>query len=68
MPMIYLVTQCLKHYQMMKINLINLVEKKDTLNNPDDSNNGYIVKVDLSCTDNIKEETKDIPFFPENKI
>ena len=41
---------------------------EETLNFPDDSNIGYIVEVDLSYPDNIKEKTKKFPFCPENKI
>ena len=41
---------------------------EEILNTPDDSDIGYFVEVDLKYPDNIKEETKNFPFTPENKI
>ena len=41
---------------------------EDILNTPDDSDIGYFIEVDLRCPDNIKENTKNFPFCPENKI
>ena len=37
------------------------------LNTPDDSEIGYFLEVNLIYPDNIKQKTKDFPFFPENK-
>ena len=39
----------------------------DILNTPDDSDIGSFVEVDLKCSDNIKEKTKNFPFAPVNK-
>ena len=38
------------------------------LNTPDDSDIGYFIEADLNYPDDIKEETKNFPFCPENKI
>ena len=40
---------------------------KESLYTPDDSGIGYFIEVDLKYPDNIKEKTKNITFFPENK-
>ena len=40
---------------------------EEILNTPDDSDIGYFLEVDLKYPDNIKEKTKNFPFFPENK-
>ena len=41
---------------------------EEILNTPDDSDVGYLVEVDLSYPDIIKEKTKDFSFCPENQI
>ena len=43
------------------------VNIEEILNNPDDSDNGYFIEVDLKYPVNIKEKTKNFPFAPENK-
>ena len=43
------------------------VKLEDILNIPDDSDIGYLIKVDLKSPDNIKEKTKIFPGAPENK-
>ena len=40
---------------------------EEILNTPGDSDIGYFLEVDLKYPDNIKEETKNFPFCPENK-
>ena len=40
----------------------------ESLNTPDDSDIGYFLEVDLKYPDDIKEITKNFPFFPENKV
>ena len=42
----------------------NNVKIEDILNNPDDSDIGYFIEVDLTYPDNIKEKTKHFPFAP----
>ena len=44
------------------------VKLEDIINNPDGSDNGYSIEVDLRYSDNIKEETKYFPFAPVKKI
>ena len=41
---------------------------QEIINTPDDSDIGYFVEIDLRYPDDIKEETKNFPFAPENKI
>ena len=41
---------------------------EEFLNAPDDNDIGCFFEVDLRYPDNIKEETKNFPFAPENKI
>ena len=41
---------------------------EETLNNPDDTDIGYFVEVDLRYPDNVTEKTKNFTFCPENKI
>ena len=41
------------------------VKLEDILNNPDESDIGYFVEVDLSYPDNIRQKTKHFPFAPE---
>ena len=43
------------------------VELEDILNTPDDSNIGYFIEVDLTYSNNIKENTKNFPFATVNK-
>ena len=43
------------------------VKVEDLLNNPDDSDIGYFIEVDLKNPDNLKEKTKHFPFAPLNK-
>ena len=43
------------------------VKLEDILNTRDDSDIGYFVEVDLKYPDNIKQQTKNFPFAPENK-
>ena len=43
------------------------VKLEDDINTPDDKDNGYFVKVDLTYPDNIKEKTKNFPFATVNK-
>ena len=38
------------------------------LSNPDDSEIGYFVEVDLIFSDEIKDKAKNFPFCPENKF
>ena len=45
-----------------------LSELDDKLKTPDDSDIGYFVELDLKYPDQIKEETKNFLFPPENKI
>ena len=45
----------------------NNVKLEDILNTPDDSNIGYIIEVDLTYPNNMKEKTKNFPFAPVNK-
>ena len=45
----------------------NTVKLEDILNNPEDSDIGYFIEVDLKYPDNIKEKTKKFPFAPMNK-
>ena len=45
----------------------NNVKLEDILNNPDDSNIGYFIEVDLTYPNIIKEKTKNFPFTPLNK-
>ena len=52
-------------YDEIKFN--NNVELEDILNTPDDSDIGYFIEVDLKYPDEIKEETKNLPFAPMNK-
>ena len=40
---------------------------EEILNTPDDSDNGYFLKIDLKYPDDIKGKTKNFPFCPENK-
>ena len=40
---------------------------EEIINTPDDSDIGYFLEVDLKYPDNIKEKTKNFPFFSENK-
>ena len=40
---------------------------EEILNTPDDNEFGYFLEVDLKFPDNLKEKTKNFPFFPENK-
>ena len=35
---------------------------------PDNSDIGFFLEIDSSCSDNIKEKTKKNPFFPEKKV
>ena len=41
---------------------------EEILNTPDDSDIGFLLKVDINCPDNIKEKTKNFPFCPEKKV
>ena len=50
-----------------KIKFDQNVELEDILNTPDDSDVGYIIEVDLTHPDNLKEKTKRFPFAPVNK-
>ena len=50
-----------------EIKFDNTVKLEDILNTPDDSNIGYLIEVDLTYPDNIKEKTKNFPFAPMNK-
>ena len=43
------------------------VRLEDILNNPDDSDIGYFIEVDLNYPNNIKEKTKHFPFALVNK-
>ena len=43
------------------------VKLEDILSTPDDNDIGYFVEVDLKYPDNIKYETKNVLFTPENK-
>ena len=43
-------------------------KSQETLNTSDDGDIGYFFEVDLRYPDNIKEKTKNFPFYPENKI
>ena len=45
----------------------NNIKLEDILNNPDDSDIGYLVEVDLKYPDDMKEKTKYFPFTPVNK-
>ena len=56
MQIIYMVTQCLSHYFMMKLNLIRMLNYK-ILNTPNISDIGFFVEVDLTCPDNIKAKS-----------
>ena len=38
------------------------------LNNPGDSDIGYLLEVDLRYPDQIEEKTKNFPFCPEKKL
>ena len=40
---------------------------EDISNTPDDSDIGYVIEVDLTYPDNIKEKTKHISYAPENE-
>ena len=40
---------------------------EDILKAPDYSDNGYFIDIDLKCPDNIKEQTRNLPFAPVNK-
>ena len=40
----------------------------DILNNPEDSDIGYFVEVDLRYPDDIKEKTKSFSFAPDKKL
>ena len=44
-----------------------IITLEDLLNTPDDSDIGYIIEVDSTYPDNIKEKTKRFLFTPENK-
>ena len=46
---------------------IYMIKLEEILNTPDDSDIGYFVEVDLSYPDDIKEKTKNFPYWPENK-
>ena len=37
------------------------------MNTPDDSFTGFFIEIDLKYPDNIKYQTKNFPFAPENK-
>ena len=51
-----------------EIKFDNNINLEDILNNPDDSDIGYFIEVDLKYSDNMKEKkTKYFPFAPENK-
>ena len=50
-----------------EIKFDNNVNLEDILNTPDDSDIGYLIEVDLTYPDNIKEKTKNFPFAPMNK-
>ena len=50
-----------------EIKFDNNVELEDILNTPDDSDIGYLIEVDLTYPNNIKEKTKNFPFAPVNK-
>ena len=41
---------------------------EEILNTQEDGDIGFFVEVDLRYPDNIKEKTKNFPFYPENKI
>ena len=41
---------------------------EEILNTPNDSDIGYFIEADLRYPDNLKENTKNFPFCPENKI
>ena len=49
-------------------NIDRNVELEDFLNTPDDNDIGYFAEVDLKYLDEIKENQKNSPSFPENKI
>ena len=51
-----------------EINFDEIVRLKDLLNNPDNSDIGYLLAVDLRYLYNIRNETKHFPLAPENKI
>ena len=51
-----------------EINFDKNVKLEDILNNLDDSDIGYFIELDLTYADNIKEETKNFPICPENKV
>ena len=55
------------HCLMIKLNLIKNVNLEDILNSAYDSDIGYSVEVDLPDPDIIKEQTKKLPFAPENR-
>ena len=40
---------------------------EEVLNTPDESDNGYLIEVDLKYPDIIKKKTKNFPFCPENQ-
>ena len=45
----------------------NNIKIEDIINTPDDSDIGYFIEVDLKYPNNIKEKTKNFPFYPVNK-
>ena len=64
------------YFVMLRINLSLPYDKiqfdennklEDILNTPDDGDIDYFVEVDLKYPDEIKEETKNFRFEPENK-
>ena len=44
------------------------VKLEGILSTPDDSEIGYLIGVDLSYRDYIKEETRNLTFAPENEV
>ena len=61
MQLIYMVTECLRCYLMMKLNFKKIC-LEEILNTPDDNETGYFIEVDLRYPDNIKENTKNSRF------
>ena len=60
----YSMSQSLPYDEIKFDKIVNL---EDILNTPEDSDFGYLVDIDLKYTAIIKENTKPLPFAPENK-
>ena len=56
-----------QYFPYDEIKFVNTVKLEDILNTPDDSDSGYLIEVDLTYPNNIKEKTKNFPFAPMNK-